>query len=280
MINSIKTATSAKAVCAYLRVSATKQGIDGLGIKAQEDLVRARAAELGLEVKAVFKEVESGRKNKRPQLRAAFKWCVENDAHLGIAAMSRLTRNPDFMSRLAEVSANHGVGIFACDIPELGDPAQTKLLWRIMASVNEFEVEQLRARTKRGLAVVKKAIKKDGFYMTKEKRVGTQIVPPRKITSLGNPNIKAVQAKGGKSMKANAKAFALRTYPVIEEIEKAGITSLRGIAKALNARGILTYQDDSDADDFDGTKQVKPGHKRKQWGPETVKRVINQAKGK
>ena len=271
---------NSKVCVLYLRVSTGKQCIDGLGIKAQEEMALAKAAELGLEVIGVFKEVESGRKSKRPEFRKCMEMAIGTGAVVIVAAMSRLTRNFNFMSYIADISERHGIGIVACDVPQLADPAQTKFIWRIMAAVAELEVDQTRERTKRGLAKAQKDIKKNGFYMTKEKKVGSEIIPPRKITSLGNPNIKAVQAKGGKSMKANAKAFALRTYPVIEEIEKAGITSLRGIAKALNARGVLTYQADSDASDIDGVKRAKSDRKPTQWGPETVKRVINQAKGK
>jgi len=259
----------------YLRVSATQQGIDGLGIKAQEDMARAKAAELGLEVIGVFKEVESGRKNKRPEFVKMMKMAIDTGAVVIVAAMSRLTRNFNFMSHIADLSERHGIGIVACDVPQLSDPAQTKFIWRIMAAVAELEVEQTRQRTKRGLKKAQDAIKKDGYYMTKEKKVGMETIAPRKITSLGNPNIDKVYKKGGATMKRNAKAFAKRTYPIIKEIEAAGITSLRGIAKALNARGVLTFQADSDASDIDG---VKSDRKPTRWGPETVKRVIAQAK--
>ena len=264
----------------YLRVSTGKQGIDGLGIKAQEEMARGKAAELGLEVIGVFKEVESGRKSKRPEFRKCMELAIETGAVVIVAAMSRLTRNFNFMSYIADISERHGIGIVACDVPQLADPAQTKFIWRIMAAVAELEVEQTRERTQRGLKKAQDDIKKKGFYMTNEKKVGLDIIPSRKITSLGNPNIDTVYKKGGAAMKRNAKDFAKRTYPIIREIEAAGITSLRGIAKALNARGVLTFQADSDANDIDGVKRAKADRKPTKWGPETVKRCINQAKGK
>ena len=262
----------------YLRVSTGKQGVDGLGTKAQEDMARAKAAELGLEVIGVFKEVESGRKNKRSEFIKMMNMAIETGAVVIVAAMSRLTRNFHFMSYIADLSERHGIGIVACDVPQLSDPAQTKFIWRIMAAVAELEVEQTRQRTKRGLKKAQDDIREQGFYMTKEKKVGTETIAPRKITSLGNPNIDKVYKKGGATMKKNARAFAKRTYPIIKEIEAAGITSLRGIAKALNARGVLTFQADSDASDIDGVKRAKSDRKPTQWGPETVKRVIAQAK--
>ena len=114
--------------------------------------------------------------------------------------------------------------------------------------------------------------------MTNEKKVGLDVIPSRKITSLGNPNIAKVYKKGGATMKLNAKEFAVRTYPIIQEIEAAGITSLRGIAKALTARGIKTYQDDLKANSIGGFRQTEAGRKPKKWGPETVKRVIAQGR--
>ena len=271
---------NAKVCVLYLRVSTGKQGIDGLGTKAQEDMARAKAAELGLEVIGVFKEVESGRKNKRPEFVKMMKLAIDTGAVVIVAAMSRLTRNFNFMSHIADLSERHGIGIVACDVPQLSDPAQTKFIWRIMAAVAELEVEQTRQRTRRGLKKAQDAIKKDGYYMTSEKKVGMEIIAPRKITSLGNPQIDKVYRKGGAAMKKNAREFAKRTYPIIQEIEAAGITSLRGIAKALNARGILTFQADSDASDIDGVKRAKSDRRPTQWAAETVKRVIAQAKNK
>ena len=269
---------NAKVCLIYLRVSTGKQGIDGLGTKAQEDMARTKAADMGLEVIGVFTEGESGRKNKRPEFVKMMKLAIETGAVVIVAAMSRLTRNFNFMSHIPDLSERHGIGIVACDVPQLSDPAQTKFIWRIMAAVAELEVEQTRERTKRGLKKAQDAIAEQGFYMTNEKKVGTEVIPSRKITSLGNPNIDKVYKKGGAAMKKNAKAFAVRTYPIIQEIEAAGITSLRGIAKALNARGVLTFQADSDASDIDGVKRAKSDRKPTQWGPETVKRVIAQAK--
>jgi hypothetical protein len=42
------------------------------------------------------------------------------------------------------------------------------------------------------------------------------------------------------SKKAEADRFAAEIMPVIEEIRAAGVTSLRAIARALDARGIRT----------------------------------------
>jgi hypothetical protein len=57
---------------------------------------------------------------------------------------------------------------------------------------------------------------------------------------VGGPKLKQAQRRGIASNKANADRFAANVLPVIEQIKASGATSLRGIAKALNARGIAT----------------------------------------
>ncbi len=54
---------------------------------------------------------------------------------------------------------------------------------------------------------------------------------------------------------ASADRFAANVLPVIREIQAAGVVSMKGIAKALNARGVRTAR----------------GRK---WHPSSVKRVL------
>ena len=54
---------------AYFRVSTEEQGESGLGIEAQQKKVRSLVESRGGEIVAEFTEIESGRKNKRPEER-------------------------------------------------------------------------------------------------------------------------------------------------------------------------------------------------------------------
>src|SRR5262245_38931772 len=55
---------------------------------------------------------------------------------------------------------------------------------------------------------------------------------------LGNrTNLSAAQAKGRAVNAAAAAAFASNVLPIIRQIQTSGVTSLRGIARALDARG-------------------------------------------
>ncbi len=55
-----------------------------------------------------------------------------------------------------------------------------------------------------------------------------------------------------------ANRFAANVVPVIRDIERAGVTTLQGIADALNARGIRTARG-------------------RRWYATTVKNVLNRA---
>ncbi len=64
---------------------------------------------------------------------------------------------------------------------------------------------------------------------------------------LGNPNGAAAlkrAGKGGSALRAtvasNADGFAQDLRPVIDDVQRQGVTTLRAIATALNERGMLT----------------------------------------
>ena len=71
------------AYVAYLRVSTQKQGVSGLGLQAQQEIIRNY---LNGEVPiAEFVEVESGRKTQRPKLHEALELCKKMKATLIVA---------------------------------------------------------------------------------------------------------------------------------------------------------------------------------------------------
>ena len=63
--------TSLRKLITYERVSTARQGRSGLGPEAQRRAIDAYAAATGGEVLGRFTEVESGRRNDRPELAAA-----------------------------------------------------------------------------------------------------------------------------------------------------------------------------------------------------------------
>jgi DNA invertase Pin-like site-specific DNA recombinase len=196
---------------AYYRVSTERQGQSGLGLEAQESAVLEYLNGGGWQLVGRFIEVESGKRNDRPELARALAACRRVGATLVIAKLDRLARNVAFVANLME----SGVEFVACDFPQAN-----RLTIHILAAVAEHEREMISQRTKAALAAAK-----------------------ARGVKLGNPNITTeVQAKGAvaglaaRQRKAAARAADLQ--PVIARIQAAGATSLRAIAAELDARGI------------------------------------------
>lgn len=184
---------------AYYRVSTAKQGTSGLGLAAQEAAVRAF---IGGEPIAAFTEVESGKREDRPQLAAALAYAKRHKATLVIAKLDRLARDVHFISGLLK----SGVEIRACDIP-----TANRMVLHIMAAVAEGEREMISERTKAALAAAKE-----------------------RGVRLGTPNTQRLAMEG--RARADARARALRAALV--DLWMQGVTGAREVAAALNARGI------------------------------------------
>ncbi|GGC06563.1 hypothetical protein GCM10011325_36760 [Dyadobacter sediminis] len=94
--------TGMKKAVAYFRVSTDRQGKSGLGLEAQHEAVHVFAQHQGYQVTAEFTEIESGKKNERPQLMKALLLCKKQKMTLIIAKLDRLGRNVAFIANLME----------------------------------------------------------------------------------------------------------------------------------------------------------------------------------
>jgi DNA invertase Pin-like site-specific DNA recombinase len=193
---------------AYFRVSTDKQGKSGLGLEAQRKAVLDYLNGGRWELVQEFVEVESGKHNERPQLQAALAACKKHRARLVIAKLDRLSRNLAFIATLME----SGVEFTAVD-----NPHANKLTIHILAAVAQHEREMISERTKAALAAAK-----------------------ARGTRLGNPQLAKAAKRGRAAVKANARQFAANVLPIIEEIERSGITSHNAIAAKLNERNVRT----------------------------------------
>lgn len=221
-----------KIAVGYLRVSTQAQGRSGLGMGAQRDAIERFAAAEGIEVTAWFTEIETAKGtdalDRRPELAKALATARRMKAPVIVAKLDRLSRDVAFVA-----------GLMAQRVPfivtELGADADPFML-HIYAALAEKERALIGARTKAALQAKKAA-----------------------GAVLGNrTNLDEAQRKGAAANAHEADAFAANVLPIVRSVKAAGVKSLRGIAEALNARGIQTPRGG-------------------QWHAKTVGRLLNRA---
>jgi DNA invertase Pin-like site-specific DNA recombinase len=193
---------------AYFRVSTDRQGKSGLGLEAQRESVLAYLNGGSWTMVAEFTEIESGKHADRPQLAAALAACKKHKAKLVIAKLDRLSRNLAFIATLMD----SGVEFVAVD-----NPHANKLTVHILAAVAQHEREAIAQRTRDALQAAKARGKR-----------------------LGNPNLERARQRALEANSEAAERFAANVLPIIKQIQKSGVSSLRGVAKALSARGVKT----------------------------------------
>lgn len=197
----------------YIRVSTSAQGRSGLGIEAQRNVLAHFALTQAYEVAREFVEVETGKGSdaldRRPQLKAALAAARKLKCHVGVAKLDRLSRDVHFIS-----------GLMAHKVPfvvaELG-PDVDPFVLHLFAALAEKERTLISTRTRQALSAAK----------------------ARGVT-LGNPKLHVARRGAVDAVKAEANRYAANVLPIIREAQKAGASTLRQIAEALNARGIPT----------------------------------------
>lgn len=132
----------APAFVAYYRVSTQRQGRSGLGLEAQTACVGAHIEAARGVLVGEFTEVESGKRDERPQLRKALGAARAAGAVLIVAKLDRLSRSVRFIHELKE----SGVQFVACDLPDFNT-----LTLGIFATFAQHERERISERTKAAL---------------------------------------------------------------------------------------------------------------------------------
>ena len=203
----------AKQIVTYVRVSTAQQGRSGLGLEAQRAALARFAETEDFQIVAEYVEVESGKGadalERRPQLAAALATARKRRCSVAVAKLDRLSRDVAFISSLMA----NGVPFIVVELGADVDP----FVLHLFAALAQKERALISQRTREAL----KAAKARGVV-------------------LGNPKLDEVRARAYASTKAEADRFAANVRPVIEQIRAAGATSLRAIARALNARGVPT----------------------------------------
>ncbi|MDJ0367581.1 recombinase family protein [Hymenobacter sp. H14-R3] len=194
----------------YYRVSTQKQGISGLGLEAQRAAVRAFVANPA-QLVGEFVEIESGKKNQRPQLLAAMAEARQMGSTLLIAKLDRLSRNASFIMALRD----SGVDFVCCDMPD----ANT-LTVGLFAVLAQHERETISKRTKDALAA--------------KKARGAQLGNPQNMTPAINRQGRAAMQQNARENQANRQAAQLA------ELLRGKGQTLWQIATKLNEAGYRT----------------------------------------
>lgn len=188
---------------AYYRVSTVRQGQSGLGLEAQRAAVTAFVAQRGGVVLMECLEIESGRRGDRPELAKALAEARRRKATLCIAKLDRLARSVSFIAGLMDA----GVPFVAADMP-----TADRFVLHIFAAMAEEEARRIGQRTKDALAAAKARGTVLGAYSAE----------------LAARNI------------AEAEAFAHRIEPEVRAVQAEGFRSLRAMAGELNRRAVPT----------------------------------------
>lgn len=200
---------------AYLRVSTARQGASGLGLEAQRSAVQAYLASGGHQLAAEYVEVESGKRDDRPQLAAALAACRLHRATLVIAKLDRLARNVRFIAGIMD----SGVDFVACDMPHAN-----RLTLHLMAAMAEHEAMAISERTKAALAAAKAR--------------GVKLGNPNGAAHLRDRSRDAAIA-GVHKRKKQAEAYARQIADIVQELRIAKINGMGNLARELNRRGFV-----------------------------------------
>lgn len=204
---------SMRPLVGYLRVSSTQQGRSGLGIEAQRQALAQFAEADGFEIVREYVEVETGKGadalDRRLQLAAALADARKRHCSIAVAKLDRLSRDVHFISGLMA----HRVPFLVAELGPDVDP----FILHLFAALAEKERSLIGSRTKSALAAAK----------------------ARGVT-LGGPKIREAQKIAVERVMEIADRHARNVLPIIRDIQRAGIKSLRDVAAALNARGIAT----------------------------------------
>ncbi|MBZ9815746.1 recombinase family protein [Mesorhizobium sp. CA7] len=184
----------------YYRVSTKKQARSGLGLEAQQQMVRQFAGADG-ELVGEFVEVESGRNDRRIELAKAINAAKKAGASLLIARLDRFSRRVSFISAMME----KGVRLVIVEMPNATD-----FQLHIFAALAQEERRLISERTKAALA--------------QAKRRGVQLGQNGSVLAAAN--------------KAKAANFAARISQSLPAGWEA--LSFSELARSLNAAGLTT----------------------------------------
>jgi DNA invertase Pin-like site-specific DNA recombinase len=202
----------------WRRVSTQKQGKSGLGLEAQESIIKYFVSEANGELIADFHEVYTGKNlHGCMELQKAMEYAKKNDATLVVAKSDRF-RN---LEQALEVYRLMDGAIYFCDVPMAEDRATYKFMLSLSWSLAEREAAITSLRTKQALAAKR----------ARGESVGN---PNAVITSIMRENSKSSRRKDAQLNDNNRKAYKLTKFLRMQD------KTFAEIARELNDGGYVT----------------------------------------
>lgn len=150
---------------AYIRVSTEQQSQEGISLEAQEARIRAWCLANDVKLEGVFIDagVSGKRADNRPQLQLALDAVCKCRGVLVVYSLSRLTRSTKDTITLSERLEKNGADLVSLTEKIDTTSAAGKMVFRMLAVLNEFERDQVSERTTAAMA----------HKRSKRERVGT-----------------------------------------------------------------------------------------------------------
>lgn len=206
----------------YVRVSTEEQAEFGVSLQAQQERLKAWCLAMGHELQQVFIDegISGYRLDKRPGLQTALKTVTQTGGVLVVASMSRLSRSTAETIQIAEQLNSAGADLVSLSEQIDTTTAAGKMIFRMMAVLNEFERDLISERVKDA--------------MSHKKAQGQRV---------GKVPFGYDLDADGVSLHPNE--FEQSIIQTIHDLRTSGL-SLRAIADELTRRGIPTKEGGQD----------------------------------
>jgi hypothetical protein len=202
---------------AYFRVGVGRQGYSELGLEAQHRAVSEYLDGGARELVGEYTEIERGQRHERPQLARALAACRRHNATLIIARLDRLARDASALFPIFD-------GIGDCDVVFCDPPQANRDRSRRFSDLP----------ASRAYGPDRRPAFREAREAAPAARAPGEWVGP----SFGDREQANRRTDGIASRLADQRAAS--TLPIIHALRASGISTLQGMADALNERGIPT----------------------------------------
>ena len=145
-----------KQATGYIRVSTQGQVVDGVSIEMQETKIRQWAALNDVELAGLHvDEGLSGKNTARPGLQQALAEVKKHKGALVVYSLSRLSRSTRDTLELADKLEKAGADLVVLQEKVDTTTPSGRMVFRMLAAMNEFEREQLAERTSQAMQHMK-----------------------------------------------------------------------------------------------------------------------------